>query len=186
MKIIKSIFYFLLPLITIDTNAQSVNKLLLNKSSIYFVSEAPLERIEAKSTKLKGLILTYDKTFAFTVDNSSFNGFNGSLQQEHFNENYLESDRYPQSTFEGKIVEPIDFNKDGKYEIRAKGKLKIHGVEKEKIIKINIEIKNGRLIANSKFTVYLKEFGIYVPSIVNQKIAEEIQVSVQMVFDKYE
>ena len=186
MKILKYFFTVICSILVVTLHAQSANKLVLEKGSITFLSNAPLERIEAKSTKLKGLILTSEKTFAFTVDNSSFEGFNGSLQQEHFNENYLESERYPKSYFVGKIVESIDFYKDGKYEVRAKGKLTIHGIEKEKIIKVSLEIKNGRIVANAKFNVLLKEYGIYVPSIVNQKIAEEIQVSAQTIFDKYE
>lgn len=158
----------------------------MNKGTIEFISDASLEKIEAKSNKLQGILITTEKIFAFSVDNSSFNGFNGSLQKEHFNENYLESDIYPRCTFTGKIVEFVDFNKDGKIEIRAKGKLNIHGIEKERIIKVSIEVKNGKIYINSKFNVLLEDHGIRIPTIVNQKIAEEIQVSVQAVFDKYE
>jgi len=60
------------------------------------------------------------------------------LQKEHFNENYLESDKYPEASFKGKIIEDIDLDKDGEYEVRAKGELTIHGIMQERIIKANI------------------------------------------------
>lgn len=181
---------YLLALILIcfsmQSNAQKANKLIMRSGSIRFISDATLERIEAKSSKLNGLLILSDKTFAFTVENTSFNGFNGSLQQEHFNENYLESERFPRCNFTGKIVENVNFYVDGKYEVRAKGKLIIHGVEKDRIIKVSIEVKNGKINVNSKFNVLLEEHGIFIPTIVNQKISEEVQIIVQANFEHYE
>ena len=184
MKALFTFFFFLFSTLTI--NAQQVNKLLLNSGTVSFLSDAPLEQIKASSNKLKGLLVLADKTFAFTIDINSFNGFNGSIQREHFNENYLESDKFPRASFTGKIVEDIDFKKDGIYELRAKGKLTIHGIEKIRTVKITIETKNGRINVRSKFLVLLEEHGINIPSIVNQKIAEEIQVDVNAQFNSYE
>ncbi len=163
--------------------SQSSNKLLLQNGNVKFISDAPLETIQASSTKLKGLLLTNERTFAFTVDINSFNGFNGSIQREHFNENYMESDIFPRASFSGKIVEDVNFMKDGTYELRAKGKLNIHGVEKERTIKIQMETKNGRINVNAKFNVLLEDHSISIPSIVNQKIAEEIKVEVKAQFN---
>ncbi len=184
MKILYSLLTFLI--LCANSYAQKGNKLILNNGNIEFMSEASLELIQAKSNNLKGILIPSERIFAFSIDNNSFDGFNGSLQKEHFNENYLESDKYPRCTYSGKIVEVIDFTKDGKSEIRAKGKLTIHGIERERIIKVNIEVKNGKIYVSSKFQVLLEDYGIRIPTIVNQKIAEEIQVSVQAVFDKYE
>lgn len=164
--------------------AQVINKYMLKQGSIVFKSEAPLELIQAKSTELKGLILTNDLSYAFTVNNSSFKGFNSSLQEEHFNENYMESTKFPRSSFKGKIVDPIDLSKDGKYEVRAKGKLQIHGIEKDRIIKSIIEVKGNLLIITSKFVVLLEDYDITIPKVVHQKIAEEINVEVKAVFEK--
>lgn len=152
--------------------------------SIYFVSDAPLELIEAKSVKLQGIIDGTKKTFAFSIPISSFEGFNSPLQREHFNENYMESQDFSNATFTGKIIEKIDFTKDGKYSIRAKGKLTIHGVKQERIIKSQIEIKKGKLFVNSNFTVLLDEHKIRVPKIVYQKIAKEIKVNIKAEFEK--
>lgn len=155
----------------------------ISSGSIAFRSDAPLELIEAKSTGLRGLIEPESGKFAFSVPIRSFEGFNGPVQKEHFNENYLESHQYPSATFSGKIIEKIDFSIDGTYSVRAKGKLTIHGVEQERIIKSQLVIKNGRMGVDSDFSVWINEHKINIPKIVHQKIAEEIYVSVKANFE---
>lgn len=150
----------------------------IDKGSVYFVSEAPLEIIEARSKDLRGAIDPEKRTFAFAVKMRSFQGFNSPLQREHFNENYMESHRHPEATFSGKIIESIDFSEEGVYEIRAKGVLKLHGVEQERIIKSTIVAGPDSLSIRSNFTILLEEHDISIPRIVYQKIAEEIKVQV--------
>ena len=152
------------------------------KGEAYFKSDAPLELIEAKSKKLKGVINSEKRTFAFSIPIQSFKGFNSALQRIHFNENYLESDAFSNATFTGKIIEKIDFSKDGVYNVRAKGKLKIHNIEQERIIKSKLEIKNGKVLVSTNFTILLEEHDIRVPKVVYQKIAQEIFVSVEAEF----
>ncbi len=149
--------------------------------TIHFKSDAPLELIEASSNKLKGVINPAEQTFAFSVPNNSFEGFNSALQKEHFNENYMESAKFQNSSFSGKIIEDIDYTADGTYTIRAKGKLLVHGVEQERIIKGTLQIKKGVISVASTFTVPLADHNITIPKIVYQKIAEEIQVSINAV-----
>jgi polyisoprenoid-binding protein YceI len=151
---------------------------------IHFTSDAPLELIEARSDQLKGLIDPEKNTFAFSVPMSSFEGFNSPLQKEHFNENYLESPKYPKATFAGKIIEDIDYSQDGEYTIRAKGRMNIHGVERERIIRSRLRIEDGKWTVSSEFTVLLQEHNITIPRIVYQKIAEEIKVVLEAEFQK--
>lgn len=153
----------------------------IKDGSVYFKSDAPLELIEARSSKLKGLLDIEKQTFAFSVPSESFEGFNSALQREHFNENYIESHVYPKSTFTGKIIEKVNLSKDGEYEVRAKGKLTIHGVEQERIIRSIITVKNGTVSIHSAFTVLLQEHNITIPRVVHQKIAEEISVEINAV-----
>lgn len=143
-----------------------------------FKSDAPLEVIQAKSNKLRGAIDTTKQTFAWTVEIKTFEGFNSPLQREHFNENYMESKKYPKASFAGKIIESVDFHKEGTYSVRAKGKLNIHGVEKERIIKSQMEIKGKKIRVHATFTVPLTDHNITIPKVVYQKIAEEIEVTV--------
>ena len=145
---------------------------------VNFKSDAPLEVIQAKSNKLRGAIDTTKQTFAWTVDVKTFEGFNSPLQREHFNENYMESKKYSKASFSGKIIEDIDFKKNGIYTIRAKGQLSIHGVEQERIIKSQLEVNGNKLRVQSTFTVLLTDHNITIPKVVYQKIAEEISVTV--------
>jgi hypothetical protein len=147
--------------------------------SIAFRSDAPLELIKAQSSELKGLFIPEKKQFAFIVNIKSFKGFNSPLQQEHFNENYLESNKYAVASFEGKVIEDIDFTKDGVYSVRTKGNLTIHGVVQERIIKSEITIKNSSISIKSSFIVLLTDHNIPIPKVVHEKLASEIKVDVK-------
>lgn len=146
---------------------------------LHFRSDAPLELIEATSDEMQGVIDPSGHSFAFAVAIRSFQGFNSELQREHFNENYLESHRFPKATFAGRIIEDVDLRHDGQYTIRAKGNLVVHGVERERIIKCAVKIQDGALQLEGNFTVLLVDHDIAIPRIVHQKIAQEIAVQVK-------
>lgn len=141
-------------------------------------SDAPLELIEASTKEIRGAINVSDNTFAFTVDAGSLKGFNSPLQQEHFHENYLQSDQFPTANFTGRFIENISTYQSGNYQVRTKGKLKIHGVEAERIIKCQIQITEEEIVLTSQFLVPLADHNIRVPQVVYQKIAEEISITV--------
>jgi len=143
-----------------------------------FVSDAPLEVIKAESSEVSGAINLDDRSFAFNIDNKTFKGFNSSLQQEHFYENYLETHIYPYSSFKGKIIEEIDLNSDKEQTVRAKGKLEIHGVSQDRIVKGTLKIKGDTILLKADFTVLLEDHQINIPRVVYQKIASEIFVSI--------
>ncbi len=151
----------------------------VNKGSIAFRSDAPLELIKASSNELAGLFDTQAKKFAFRIKVNSFQGFNTDLQKEHFNENYMESNNFPYASFEGKIIEDVDYNKPGVYSIRAKGNLTVHGVVQERIIKVDLTIKEKSLAVKSNFTVLLADHNIPIPKVVHEKLASEIKVEVK-------
>ncbi len=145
---------------------------------VEFTSDAPLELIEAASNQMRGALDSDKGTFAFTVEIATFEGFNNPLQREHFKENYLEIHRFPKATFVGKIIEKVDLSQPGTYTVRAKGKLTIHGVTQERIIKSEVVSTGDRLQIRAFFTVLLKEHDITIPKIVHQKIAEEVEVRI--------
>lgn len=149
---------------------------------VSFKSDAPLELIKASSMALKGMIEPEPMTFAFAVKNRTFKGFNSPLQEEHFNEDYIESAKNEYSTFTGKIIDKVDWTKNGKLIVRVKGILTVRGIAQERIIKSDIEIKDKKLLVKSQFTVLLADHNIAIPKIVFQKIAEEIQLSVNAEF----
>lgn len=146
-----------------------------------FTSEAPLELIKAQSNKTIGVVDGTSKNVAFSIDIDSFDGFNSGLQKEHFRENYMETERYRYATFKGKIIEDIDFTKNGLSIVRAKGIFNIHGTEKEKIVKVRITIKDREMAIETNFKVPLEDHNIRIPKVVNQKIASVILVEVKAV-----
>jgi uncharacterized protein YukJ len=102
--------------------------------------------------------------------------------QDHFNENYMESDKYPYGILDGKIMEPVPYYKSGTYNVTIEGTMEIHGVKKPVKLNAVIEVKNGVISAKSEFMVKLKDHNIEVPKIVIKVIAEEIKVNVFAVF----
>jgi hypothetical protein len=158
--------------------SQSGNLFFTDAGKVEFESDAPLEVIKASSEKLAGILNLDDRSFTFSIPMRSFVGFNSSLQQTHFNENYMESEKFPNSTFNGKIIEEVDFTQAGTIRIRAKGKLLIHGIVQDRIIRCDVTIGSSRIEVSSEFTVPLDDHNITIPSIVQQKIAEVIDVSI--------
>ena len=179
------IFFLLLLLSVFSAPAQSQRETWQTRTGkVSFLSDAPLEMIAASSEELRGVLDLTENTFAFAVNVNTFEGFNSPLQQQHFNENYLESRLFPQTSFKGRIIEQMDFSKDGEYIIRAKGILNVHGVERERIIKSKMVIEGNRISITSNFSVRLDEHHITIPRIVNQKIAESVKVEVNAALSK--
>lgn len=166
-----------IPLLLLFYFALASNVFVVKSSKVKFKSEAPLETIIAESTELKGILELQSKNFAFTINNESFKGFNSSLQREHFNDNYLDTDRYPVISYTGRIIDEIDFNKPGVYTVRAKGMMNVKGINRERLIKSTVEVKANAIKISTEFTVLLDDYSIRIPRVVNQKIASEIQIS---------
>ncbi len=156
-------------------------KYITKTGKIVFFSDGPLEKIEAKNNKVNSALDTKSGMFVFKVLMKSF-VFEKALMQEHFNENYVESDKYPLSVFKGKItnIKDIDFTKEGSYNAEVEGSLTIHG-------KTNPVNANGKFIVSannvngkSSFTIRLADYNIEIPGVVAGKIAEEILISVDI------
>lgn len=154
-----------------------------NNGIIHIRSDAPLEVIQAESKSLQGIINPKKKTFAFSVRINSFQGFNSQIQRTHFLENYMEEKKFPTATFEGKFIENIPFNVPGTYSVRAKGVLDIHGVSRERIIRGELIITKTTTEVSTSFFVPVSDHDINIPKIVNQKIAEEIAVTIDVLFE---
>jgi polyisoprenoid-binding protein YceI len=159
---------------------QAQKKFTSDDGEVSFTSNAKLELINASSKKIKGIVDPATGSFAFVVTIQSFEGFNSNLQRQHFNEKYMETDKYYDATFSGKIIETIDFTKDGVYDVRAKGNLVIHGKKQARIIPSKIQIEKGVLKISSNFTIPLADHDIKIPQLVSEKIATEIIVKLNV------
>lgn len=96
--------------------------------------------------------------------------------EDHFNENYMETEKYPAAVFTGKIKEPVDYSKDGNYAVSVDGILDMHGVKQNRTMKGRVVISGGQITLTSDFDVKLADHKIEVPTLVIAKIAEAIAV----------
>lgn len=152
------------------------------KISLY--SKAPIEDIEAKSDKGTSVYNAGTGDLAFSLPISSFR-FEKSLMQEHFNENYMESDKYPLATFKGKIQEQVDAMRDGSYPVNVAGVLTVHGVSQNRTIPGSITVQKGVITMTSEFMVKCVDHKITIPTIVFHNIAENIKINVSATYDTY-
>lgn len=146
-----------------------------------FFSSAPLEDIEAKTDKAVSAINVKTKAIYFKVPVNTFQ-FRKKLMQEHFNQNYLESDKYPFSEFKGKIVDVVDLTKDGTYQVTVEGTLSLHGVDKTYREKGTITVQGGNITAGATFQVHIADHKIDIPTIVVKNIAEVVAVTVNAAY----
>jgi polyisoprenoid-binding protein YceI len=155
-------------------------KLISKNSHIWFSATTPLENIEAHNKQAVSILDPAAGTLAFNVLIKGFE-FKVALMQEHFNENYLESDKYPKASFNGKITNNSDINykKDGTFTADVSGDLTIHNVTKPVSTKGTIEVKNGAVTAKALFTVKPADYNITIPALVENKIAKEVTVNVE-------
>lgn len=167
---------FLVALASFTTAVQAQDVYSCKGAQISFFSETALENIEAKSNNGVSILTLSKSDILFTVQIKSF-VFDKQLMQEHFNENYMESDKFSAATFKGKINEPIDLTKDGEYKITATGKLTVHGVDQTRTIPGTFKVKNGIINLYSQFNIACKDHDIKIPTVVSQKIAEAVQVT---------
>ncbi len=146
------------------------------KTKITFFSETKMENIDAINTVAKPVFSAANGAFVAQVQHSAF-VFKSAFMQEHYNENYMESEKFPFATFKGKVKETVDYTKDGVYNVTMEGTLDMHGVTLPRTITGTITIKGGTLTMDSKFDVKVADHKIKVPSLYVEKIAENIQVT---------
>ena len=111
--------------------------------------------------------------------------FEKPLMQEHFNENYVESEKYPSAIFKGKINEKIDFTKDGEYKVTVTGILSLHGVDKERKQEGTIAVKGSEISMATKFNIHIADHNIKVPSLYVQNIAEDVEVKLNATLEPF-
>lgn len=178
----KQIFLAVLAILSITSvNAQ---KFISKTGHIWFFSSTPMENIEAHNRQASGVIDAESGNVLVNVLMKSFE-FEKALMQEHFNENYVESDKFPKAKFSGKITDKsaVSFDKNGEYPLIVKGELTIHGVTKEIESPFQVSVKDGKIQVNGKFVVSPEDYGIAIPSVVRNNIAKNIDVNVDMGFE---
>lgn len=172
-------------LLVLVTQICLAQKYVGKNGNITFFSETPVENIEAKSAEVGSAFDAKTGDLIVQVPIKSFK-FEKSLMQEHFNENYMESDKFPKATLKGNIfeAEKIDYKKDASYKVVAKGQLTIHGVTKDVTVPGTLKVSKGKISIDAKFNVRCADYNIKIPKLVMVKIAEEIQVTISNVLSQ--
>ncbi len=153
-------------------------------TTVSFFSKTPLEDIDATNKQATVVYKTTTGDFQVGMAMLGFK-FPKALMEEHFNENYVESSKFPQCTFKGKVVETIDLTKDGEHKVTVKGTMTMHGVSKEVEIPGTITKKGNDIIIAANFKIKVADYGVKVPSLYVQNIAEFVDVKVNSVMEPY-
>lgn len=174
MRILLSIL-----LIVFLSVAHAQTRYFTKSGVIVFESDAPLEKITATNKRVATVLDTETGQLEFSALIRLFE-FKKALMQEHFNEEYMESHKYPNAVFKGRIAdfENINLNLDGTYNVKVEGELTMHGVTNTIVTDAQIVRKNGKLSASSSFSVKLVDYQIKVPSLMFKNIAEVIDIKV--------
>jgi hypothetical protein len=175
---IRVIAFTLLVLVSVQTNAQ---RFATKTGFIRFFSEAPAENIEAINRQVNSALDTQSGDFVFRLLMKGFQ-FEKALMQEHFNENYVESHKFPNATFNGKVLNAsnIDWSKNGTHEVEVSGDLTIKGITRKVTEKGTFEVKDGTINGKSKFYIKLADYDIKIPKAVVKNIAETIEINVDV------
>jgi hypothetical protein len=177
----KPIFFLLLLFSSLDIEAQ--NRLLCRDASVKFFSSMPLENITAINNQGLSVIDLKTGIIECSVLLKGFI-FPNALMQEHFNENYVESDKYPRAYFKGTIQpsNEIKLDKDGTYKLMVKGTMQLHGKSKEVNTIAQLQVKDGKIIGETVFDILLEDYAIEIPKLVNDKIAKMININVKAIY----
>lgn len=172
-----TVLFFLLQIV-IAANAQ---KYMTKNGFIGFFSHTPMEDIKGDNNQVVGVLDTSTGEMVFQALIKSFH-FDRALMEEHFNENYMESDKFPKSVFKGKITDlsSVDFSKNGKYNVTVEGDLTIRDVTNKITAKGTIEVVSGGINANSKFNIVPEDYKINIPGVVRDKIDKNLEVTLVM------
>jgi polyisoprenoid-binding protein YceI len=180
----KNKILFTLCLILLLSVSQAQDKFYSKNAKVNFYSETPLEDIEAKNKSAVAVLDSKSGAIQFSVLIKGFE-FKNEEMQEHFNEDFMESDKFPRSEFKGQIVNNVSVNykKHGTYNVQVKGMLTIHGIAKEVVSNGTVKVDNDGLKANSSFNITLADYGIKISKLVGDKIAKTIKITVDTKLD---
>ena len=173
----------LLILLLFSASQLSAQRYMTRSAEVYFLSDRDaVEVVEATNNQVGAVIDLSNGDVAFQIQMRAFH-FKIALMEEHFNENYVESEIYPKATFRGSFVEMPE-NMDQENEVKVKGLMDFHGVQKEMEVSVSIQIQDEVLVGESGFVLLCSDFGIKIPNIVADKLANEIQVTVKAALTK--
>lgn len=161
------------------------DKYVAKNGKVTFYSHTDVEDIRAENNKVSSILDSKTGKIAIELLIKSFH-FEKALMEEHFNENYMESDKFPKSKFDGTIdnINEVDFSKNGTYNIKISGNLTI----KDKTNKINttgtLKVDGNKVTGNTVFKIMLADYNVSIPAMVKSKISKEIEITAELDYQK--
>lgn len=183
MTRVLTILFALLPVFPAAILAQDIYE--ATGVSTEFFSSAPIEDIAAQAEDGYSLWNTRNGEISFRINIRSFEFEKGKMQ-EHFNENFMESHKYPHATFKGRLLEQPDLEQEGEYQVRLAGILQIHGVEQNREVNARLRVKGDVVELLSNFEVKIADHEIEIPKLLFRNIAEVVSVEVRADYSKLE
>ncbi len=176
----------ILSMLLLAASSLSAQKYLTRTGQITFLSETPVENIEANHNQVTSILNAENGDLVFSLLMKGFQ-FEKELMQEPFNEKYVESEKFPKSTFKGSItnMEEVDLSKDGTYDVKVEGSIIIHGVTQPLSVDGTLTVKGDKIIAEATFPIAIADFKIEVPSVVRDNIAKEVSVHILMNYEPF-
>jgi polyisoprenoid-binding protein YceI len=173
---ISCICFALLPLAMGLTQPASKGKLVTRDAKVSLYAYGSLEPIRGENQNIGGTIDLDSNTFQFQIQTRDFT-FKSKLMERHVHEEYLETAKFPEAHFAGKIMQPIMMSTDGVYEVTAVGELEVHGVKQSRTINAQITKKDGELNLSSIFTIVFTDHQIKIPTLFFTDYATEVEVT---------
>lgn len=178
------VFTYSLLLLALATSPAFCQLYMTRTGQISFSSKTPMENIDAVNNEVTSVLNTDNGQIAYAVLIRSFH-FERALMEEHFNENYMESDKLPKATFAGTItnLSTVNFKKDGQYPATVDGDLTIHGVKRHVSTDGTISVEGNKIAVTAAFQVIPGDYDIEIPTLVAEKIADKINVKVDCQYE---
>jgi hypothetical protein len=166
-------------------NISAQSKYIDRSGKASFFSSAPVEDIEAHNDQAVSVLDIQSGEIVASMLMRSFD-FRKALMEEHFNENYVESHKYPKATFKGKVtnISEFDIGKNGTCTLNISGEITLHGVTQPVQVQADAVVNNGTIRAKAVFPLTVKDFKIRIPRLVINNIAEVVEVTVAFNYQK--
>ncbi|MGS2741020.1 YceI family protein [Sinomicrobium sp. M5D2P17] len=172
-------FIVLLFFISFNSVLFSQEKYLTRQGEVSFYSHTPVEDIKAENKQVLSIVDLSSGEIAINILMKSF-VFEKALMQEHFNENYVESDKFPKAAFTGKIHNLKEVLSGNNHVAEVRGKLTIHGITKPVDIEAKSDLEGDKVTLKGKFVIAVADYDIKIPVIVRNNIAREVEVSFKL------
>jgi YceI-like domain len=169
---------------TILSSSMFAQIYIAKNCEISFFSKTSMKDIDATNKAAKPLLNTATGDLQMKIVMTAF-VFPDAFMQEHFNENYVESEKFPNCIFKGKVNEKIDYTKDGENKATVTGTIDMHGVKKEVTLDGTITVKGTEITMSSKFRIHIADYAIKVPSLYVTTIAEDVDCKFNAVLEPF-